>query len=299
VTLETLKIFKDIAQTKRVSEGARRNGISQSAASQLIQQLERRLGVELFDRSTRPLALTAAGKVYYETCRDILRRHEAAEAAIAALKEESAGSVRLACIYSIGLNEMARHTAEFQKANPKARVQLEYLRPDRIYEAVQEDQTDLGIVSYPVASKELKVVPWRRELMTLVVYPQHRLAGRDDGADPSELAGERFVTFDEDLAIRKAIDRFLRDRGIVVERVLQFDNIQMIKEAVAIGSGIAILPELTVVQEVRQGRLATVPLRGVELTRPVGIILRRGKKLPPAAVRFLEFLRSKAPGSAP
>ncbi len=294
MTLENLKIFRDIAQTRRISEGARRNGISQSAASQLIQQLERRLGVELFDRSTRPLVLTPAGRIYYEACRDILRRHEAAEARIEGLKQDAAGSVRLACIYSIGLNEMARHTAEFQKANPQARVHLEYLRPDRVYEAVQEDQTDLGIVSYPAASRDLKVVPWRREPMTLVVWPGHRLAGRDDGVEPREMEGERFVTFDEDLAIRKAIDRFLRQNNVAVQPALQFDNIQMIKEAVALGSGIAILPARTVEQETNQGRLVTVPLRGANLERPVGIIYRRTKTLTPAARRFLEFLQRKA-----
>ena len=115
VTLENLKIFKDIAQTNRISRGAAMNGISQSAASQLIQHLEKDLGVELFDRSKRPLALTPAGKLYYEACRDILRRYEQAEAEIQALKAEASGSVRMACIYSIGLNEMARRTAEFQQ----------------------------------------------------------------------------------------------------------------------------------------------------------------------------------------
>ena len=294
MTLENLQIFRDIAQTRRISEGARRNGISQSAASQLIQQLERRLGVKLFDRSTRPLVLTPAGKIYYEACRDILRRHETAGAQIEGLKQDAAGSVRLACIYSIGLNEMARHTAEFQKNNPQARVHLEYLRPDRVYEAVQEDQTDLGIVCYPAASKDLKVVSWRREPMTLVVSSSHRLAGRRDGVEPGELEGERFVTFDEDLAIRKAIDRFLRHCGVTVEPVLRFDNIQMIKEAVAIGSGIAILPERTVEEEVKQGRLVTVPLRGADLVRPVAILHRRAKTLSPAARRFLEFLQGKA-----
>src|SRR5438552_842245 len=98
------------------------NGISQSAASQFIQHLERDLEVELFDRSKRPLALTPAGKVYYDACRDILRRYEQAQAEIEALKTEAAGSVRLACIYSIGLHEMARRTAEFQKLHPKVRV---------------------------------------------------------------------------------------------------------------------------------------------------------------------------------
>jgi len=292
MALENLKIFKDIAQTKSISRGAAMNDISQSAASQLIQQLERRLGIELFDRSKRPLALTPAGKLYYDACRDILRRMEEAEAEVEALKQEARGSVRLACIYSIGLNEMARHTAEFQKFHPKSRVHLEYLRPDKIYEAIQEDQTDLGMLSYPTPGREIRVVPWRQERMILVVYPTHRLADRQ-WVEPGELAGERFVSFDEDLAIRKALDRFLRERGVEVEPVLQFDNIQMIKEAVAIGSGISVLPEPTVLEEVSQKRLFTVPFRGAEMARPVGIIYRRGKKLSPTTLQFLDFLKGK------
>ena len=196
-------------------------------------------------------------------------------------------------IYSVGLNEMARRTAEFQQVRPQARIHLEYLRPDKVYEAVLADQTDLGIISYPNQSWELKVVPWRQERMVLVVYPGHRLAGRES-VEPGELSGERFVSFDEDLAIRRALDRFLRVCGVTVERVLQFDNIQMIKEAVAIGSGISILPEPTVALEVELKRLATAPFRGAELSRPLGIIHRRGKTLTPAAEQFLEFLRGKA-----
>ncbi|HZS52281.1 MAG TPA: LysR family transcriptional regulator [Bryobacterales bacterium] len=293
MSLENFKIFKDIAQTRRISRGAAMNGISQSAASQLIQHLERDLGVELFDRSKRPLALTEAGKIYYEACRDLLRRYEQAQAEIESLKAEASGSARIACIYSIGLHEMARRTAEFQQLHPKARIHLEYLRPDKVYEAVLTDQTDLGMLSYPSQSRDLKIVPWRQERMILVVYPSHRLAGRDL-VEPGELAGERFVSFDEDLAIRKALDRFLRDCGVTVEPVLQFDNIQMIKEAVAIGSGISILPEPTVAEEVKQKRLAAIPFRGASLARPVGIIYRRGKKLSPTAQQFLDFLRSRA-----
>ncbi len=293
MTLENLKVFRDIAQTKRISRGAAMNGISQSAASQLIQQLERRLGVELFDRSTRPLALTPAGKLYSDACRDILRRYEEAGTEIAALKADSAGSVRLACIYSIGLYEMARHMAEFQKLNPKARVHLEYMRPDKIYEAVLNDHTDLGMLSYPAPGRELRVIPWRHERMVVVVNPEHRLAGCES-VGAAELAGEPLVSFDEELPIRKALDAFLRDSKVETEPVLEFDNIQMIKEAVAAGSGISVLPEQTVAEEVAQKRLVALPLRDSHLVRPVGIICRRGKKLSPTAQQFVEFLRSKA-----
>ena len=74
MTYENVKLFRDIAQSHSFSRAAVMNGVSQSAASQHVQELEGSLGVELLDRSTRPLTVTPAGKLYLEFCRDILRR---------------------------------------------------------------------------------------------------------------------------------------------------------------------------------------------------------------------------------
>ncbi len=92
VNYENLKLFRDIAQTHSFSRGAAMNGISQSAASQHVQELERDLGVELLDRSTRPLVVTPAGRLYGEFCRDILRRKEDFEAALQRMKPGSGGN---------------------------------------------------------------------------------------------------------------------------------------------------------------------------------------------------------------
>src|SRR5207302_5758102 len=73
---DNIKLFRDIAQWKSVSRGASHNGISQSAASQHIHELEKKLGMALLDRTTRPLALTPAGKLYLDLCRDVQRREE-------------------------------------------------------------------------------------------------------------------------------------------------------------------------------------------------------------------------------
>ena len=96
VTITHFRVFRDIVQTNSVSRGARMNHISQSAASQSLRHLESRLQVDLFDRSTRPFKLTEAGRVYYEGCRDIVRRYEEMESKIDSLKHELAGTVRVA-----------------------------------------------------------------------------------------------------------------------------------------------------------------------------------------------------------
>jgi DNA-binding transcriptional LysR family regulator len=283
------KLFRDIVQSRSVSRGAALNGISQSAASQHIQELERRLELALLDRSVRPLEITPAGKLYFDLCRDVLRREEEFHSACDVLKKDVDGLVRVASIYSIGLSEMTGLRAEFERRFPDAELQVEYARPDKVYEAVLADRADLGLVSYPESNRDLTVVPWRDEKMALAAAPSHPLA-RKRTIRLADLDGEDYIAFDDDLSIRRQIDRFLRDAGIEIRVAMHFDNIQMIKEAVALGSGVSILPERTMEAETRQGRLVSIPLAAPGLVRPVGIVHRRRKKLNRAAQSFLELL---------
>src|SRR5579862_9411267 len=140
VIFEDCKLFRDVAHARSLSRAAAMNGISQSAATQHIQELEKRLGVELLDRSTRPLGLTAAGKLYADLCRDVLRREEDFVAALDEIKSEVEGTVRVASIYSIGLSEMTRLRDQFASACPSAQLHIDLLRPDKVYEAVLEDK---------------------------------------------------------------------------------------------------------------------------------------------------------------
>lgn len=289
VLFDNLKLFRDMAQTKSVSRGASLNGISQSAASQYLQELERRMDVTLFDRTTRPLALTAAGKLFYELCRDALRREEQFQVQLENLKGFVEGSVKIASIYSIGLSEMSRLQDEFASRFPHAQLHVDYLRPDKVYESVLADHADLGLVSYPEATKDLAVIAWREEEMTVAVPPSHPLAGISV-LRPADLDGQDFVGFDEELMIRRELDRFFREHSIEIRMAMQFDNIQMIKEAVALGSGISILPARTMQAEIAQGRLVSIPLHAPELVRPVGIVHRKRKRFSPAVQSFLELL---------
>jgi len=293
VSVSQFKVFRDVAQSNSISRGAEINGISQSAASQLLRNIEDKLETDLFDRSTRPLKLTPAGKIYYEACRDIVRRYEELESQMDSLKTEMEGSVHVASIYSIGLYEMARFKEEFEEQNPRSRIHLEYMHPDRVYQAVAQDTADLGLVSYPSHRKDLQSIPWRVESMVLVCPPDHPLAKRES-IQPSEMENVEFISFDQGLSIRKALDRFFRIHGISRRVILEFDNIQMIKEALSIGPAVSILPERTVRAEAAAGRLKTVPIETEELVRPVGIIYRRKKKLSPVAAKFLDLLKERS-----
>ena len=272
-----------------MSKGAVHCGISQSAASQHVQEVERRLGLPLLDRSKRPVELTAAGRLYADFCRDVLHREEAFGIALESLKGGIEGTVRVASIYSIGLSEMSRLQDEYAERYPSSTLAVEYMRPDKIYESVLNDTADLGLVSYPLPSRDIAAIPWREEQMQLAVPPSHPLASRTE-IGPADLNGQEFVAFDEDLSIRRELDRFLRTQGIEIRPVMHFDNIGMIKEAVALGSGVSILPARTMQAEIEQGRLVAVPIHAPELVRPVGVVHRKRKKFNRAAEAFLELL---------
>lgn len=290
MNLETLQLYCDVVRLRSFSRGASANDVSQSAASQAIQQLEADLDVHLLDRTKRPFTVTSEGRIFYEACRDLLERYEQAKARISSAKTRLEGTVRVAAIYSVGLHDVSRHLQTFMSAHPQAKVLLECLHPQKVVEAVINDEADIGILSYPPVMRSLTVIPWRSEKMVLVCHPGHRLARRRV-VMPADLNGEKFVAFDADLGIRKAIDRNLKQHNVKVTTVMEFDNIETIKQAIAIDAGVSILPRPTVLKEVGIGSLAAVALGILDLDRPVGIIHRKRKRLSPTIARFIESLR--------
>ncbi|MBI4735967.1 MAG: LysR family transcriptional regulator [candidate division NC10 bacterium] len=290
MNLEILKLYCDIVRLRSFSQGAAANQISQSAASQAVQQLEAELDVLLMDRSKRPFMVTPEGRTFAEGCRALLQGFEKVRAEIASSRTQVTGSVRVAAIYSVGIHIMSDHMQRFMSLYPQVKVRLEYLHPHKVVDAVLNDEADLGILSYPPANRSLTILPWRSETMVFVCHPTHRLARRRL-ITAADLHGENFVAFDADLRIRKAIDRCLRQHDARVKVIMEFDNIETIKQAIAIGAGVGILPRPTILKEAGNRTLAAIPLAMAELVRPLGIIHRRGKLFTPTIGRFLELLR--------
>jgi DNA-binding transcriptional LysR family regulator len=95
---DRLRLFKDVAHSRSISKGAGMHGISQSAVSQYLHDLEEQMGMALLDRGSRPLTVTEAGKLYLDMCRDILSRRDEFQLALDVLKGEVEGTVRVASI---------------------------------------------------------------------------------------------------------------------------------------------------------------------------------------------------------
>ena len=259
MNIETLRIFCDVVQHQSFSRGAKINDVSQSAATQSVHRVEEHFGVQLVDRSKRPFVLTPEGQACYEGFREVLELYDSVEARVRSLRMEISGLVRVAAIYSVGLHDMSRCMQDFMRQYPKAKVRLEYLRPNKVYEAVLNAEVDLGIISYPAASPDLDVIPLRSERMVVVCPPGHPLDPAPGGHGRAPPGRWTSSAFDRDLSIRKEIDRYLRQRSINIRVVMEFDNIETIKQAVEIGAGVSILPEPTVRDEVARRHVGGGP----------------------------------------
>ncbi|MDO4587668.1 MAG: LysR family transcriptional regulator [Planctomycetia bacterium] len=289
MNVDTFRIFCDVIFHQSFSRGASANNISQSAATQSIHRLEKELGAQLVDRSKRPFALTPEGQVCYEGFREILETYDNIVMRVQSLHIQVGGLIRVAAIYSVGLHDMSKCMRDFMKAFPKAKIRLEFLHPQKVYQAVINSEVDLGVVSYPISSPEINVIPLRSEEMVVVVPPNHSLA-KKKSLTIDQLDGTDFVAFDRDLFIRKETDRQFRQRGVRVNVVMEFDNIETIKQAIQVGIGISILPVPTVKEDVDSEKMVAIPLTSPKMSRPIGIIHKHRKVFTGTMLRFVEIL---------
>lgn len=287
--IENFKIFADLVETKSFSKAAKLNGITQSAVSQQARSMERNFKTLMIDRSQKQFNLTREGQRIYDAAKEILHVYEKLQSELQEMKKVISGTIRISTIYSIGLHELPPYIKKFLHDYPSVNVRIEYRRSNLVYEDILHNSVDFGLVAFPQKLRQIDMIPFRNDRLVLITHPNHPLAKTTD-VDLKALAGQRFIGFDPDIPTRKAVDQIFRDHKLEITPVMEFDNIETVKRAVEIDHGIAIVPGATVVQEVKQGTLVSIPFKGKEFTRPLAILHRKGRVLTPAMKKFIDVL---------
>ena len=290
--IETLKIFCDLAQLKSFSKTAEKHLLSQSAVSQQLAQLELVHKCQLVDRRKRPIELTKAGELFYEACKDIVDRYNEFKNDLQLLQHASEESIRIGAIYSIGMHSLQEYVKKFILKYPKVQIDVVFMDPDEVYETVMTGDIDIGVVAVPKRDRRFEVYDANDEILVLVCHPKHPLASESQ-VDISKIQFENFIAFGEKVPTRVLVDGILKDYNISVKPAMEFDNIETIKRAVEINSGVSILPEAAIAQEVRNGTLKAIHFSNERFIRPTGVIVRKNKILSKAANFFIELLRKK------
>jgi DNA-binding transcriptional LysR family regulator len=286
--LVLLRSFLAVADSGAITGAAERIGITQSALSRRIQQLEDQLGAELLMRGRKGAVLTEIGRLVQSEAQGIVARYEQMHEMVSNQQRLEGGTVRIgggATAVSFVLPEAI---AAFQAAHPKVRFHMREAGSREIADDVVAGHLELGVVTLPVRDRELAVTPLTNDSIVLVARRDHPLARRAR-VRIIDLADQAFVAFEAGSALRQIIDSKLRDAGVEVNVVMELRSIPAILRMVSTTGNLAFVSQLGVEQ---QADVVAVPVQGLRIERRLAVIARRGVTLSPAAGAFAKRLQA-------
>jgi LysR family transcriptional regulator, carnitine catabolism transcriptional activator len=288
LTLVQLEAFAEVAQRANFRAAAAALHVSQPALSRTIRLAEAALDTRLFDRDTRRVQLTAAGRELLPIAKRILADFNGAFSELAQFLEGRSGHVKVAALPSLGVAVLPAAVASFREAHPRARFSIIEGPADFVRACIEDGRADFGVTVRPQGDEPLRYVHCVDDPFVLLCRSDDPLAARST-ATWSAFAGRPFIPSARSSSIRPLVDAVFLQKRIQVEPALEFPSIAMAGALVRAGLGITALPRLALHLIAREG-LAAVPLHGPSLSRPIGLVTRAGRSLSPITRAFMETL---------
>lgn len=265
--------------------------VTQPAISARIRALETSLGVPLFVRSKTGLALSAAGRAFRPHAEQLLHAAASARQAVHDLRPSSGSAIQLAAALSICTYLLPDVLKRFQSAHPKVMITVRSGHSREVLEMVLAGQADIGIAR-SLHHPGVETLSLRDDPLVLVARPESQIA-RARRAPLEEVAGQPLVFFDRGSSDWTLTHGLFRRAGLVPNVVLEVETIETAKRMVERGMGLAFLPHLAVVHEIRRRRLVAVEVAAAEtLSRSLDVIHPRQRPLSPEALALLKTLRA-------
>lgn len=290
MSMDHLRSLVEVARRGAITEAARALGITQPALTRRIQLLEEEFGTPLLSRSQKGVRLTELGRLVEAESRALLERYDHLVEEVGAHQRLERGTVRIgggATAVAFLLPPLIR---DFRRKHRDVVFQLTEAGSRDVAADVVRGRLELGIVTLPVASKELEVVPLRRDPIVLVAAKDHPLARRRR-TPASALDGMPLIGFERGSAIRRLVDAELARAGVQMEVVMELRSVQSILRLVALRLGVAFVSRLGV--ETAGRGVKVIELDGLEITRSLAVVRRSGHPLSVAAEAFLARLEAE------
>ena len=295
--LHQLETFLAVAEERSFSRAAVRLHRTQPAVSQVIRKLEAAVGETLFDRAARDGSLTASGVLLRDYALRLLALRREATSALGELKSLESGRLQMAaneytCMYL--LPAIDRYRREF----PHITVAVHRMLASRISEELNLRTFEMGMLSFRPDPAHFHSIAVYADTLAFVVSPNHPLAGARR-VTISQLGEETFIAHNVASPLRrKVIEAFQRHRT-PLNMGIELPTIEAIKRFVAMGNGVALIPHLTVAQELKSGDLVRIPVEDLEARRILRLVHRRQAMLSYAARAFLRTIKTLAQEQGP
>ena len=265
--------------------------VSQPAVSARIKALEESLGVRLFARSRTGLALSAAGKTLQPYAEQLLKTASLARQAVHEQRAGSAGPLQIASALSISLYFLPDVLQRFQYAHPKVQIQIRSGHSKAVLEMVLGGEAEIGLAR-SLQHPEVETFSLRDDPLLLVTHAKHR---RSRQARLQQVASWPLIFYERGSSDWTLTSGLFRRAGLVPNVVYEVDSIETAKRMVERGLGLAFLPQLAMLREIRSGRLSVVRIIDAEpLGRSLDVIHPRRRPLGREARAFLEVMRQTA-----
>ena len=289
LTLKQVRAFLAVAQVGSFTGAANRLHLTQSAVSVLISELELVFGLRLFDRTTRLVQLTDAGREFQPVAAKVLEQLQGAISSSRELAAQKRGRVAVAATPLMSSLLLPGAIARFAQEQPGISVVLHDVLAGQIQPKVRDGEVDFGIGTFERSSRELVAEPLMNDTLVLACPAGHPLAARRQIAW-RELAGHPFIALSQDNTVGQLINETLGGAGVEIHPAYEVAHLWTVVGMVDAGLGVAVLPSYA--HPIAQlYRIRTVRLIEPSIRRETSFLSRRGLRLSPAARGFQEFLK--------
>lgn len=245
------------------------------------------MGARLFDRSGGKVALTGAGKIFQQYTEKTLEARKTMLVTIAETERVPRGEIVVGANEGTCLHILPEVFAEFRKLYPEVGVQISRLERAKILESIIDNSVDFGVVSTPVEDKRLTVVAIHRDELVVIVPPNHPLGGTQK-ATIADVA--RFPLLLPKLGrTRDSLEDLFHERGLKPKIAMELDSSELLKRFVAADVGVGFIARSNVIEDVKAGALAAIPISDSSIRRDLALVFRRDKALSRAALAFIDI----------
>ncbi len=292
--LRHIRAFLAAARIGNFTRAATELHISQSAFTVQIRQLEDALGVTLFDRSKRRVALTSAGRELLVPLERLVIDAEAIVSRTRQLAGLRRGVVSLAVLPLVAAQFVPEAIQKFRRRYPGVSVQIRDVVAGRLIEAVKKEEVDFGIGTCPRADRELRATPLIVDSLCAFVTRAHLLA-REESVTLKELATQPLILIGKGTSVREVLDDAVQREHLPLNIAYEANYVSTAIGMVRAGLGIAVLPESAGHSEDAR-EIRCLPITRPALSRKIEIIERKDRSLSPAAEQMVDVLREHATG---
>ncbi|MDR7577562.1 MAG: LysR family transcriptional regulator [Armatimonadota bacterium] len=289
LNVHQLKIFRTVVRAGSFSRAAEELRITQPSVSIQVRELERALGVELFEQIGKRIFLTEAGRVLDGYAVRILSLLEEAEQAVRDLRGAAAGSLRVGANNTAGTYLLPPLLARVREQAPEAEITLEILPTRRVYEKLLRNELDVGVVGDGMRHESIVHFPYYTDQLVVIASPDHPLAQRRD-VTAAELVRQRLVMRERGSGTREAAERAFRSLGLVPTPAMELQGNEAVVRAVAAGLGVGVISRLAAEDALRQGHLVVVDAVDFRPTRTLWGVRHREKRVSIVMRALLELM---------